>query len=125
MNLSWLSEGIVLAVITGVGTWFAARKKNIADVNRTEIENSDLVNGVLQKNVQMLQSQVSELLGVVQELRRENLKLNRTIYDLQKEILSLKSFNDKLPKNEKQNLTATDPVSITQQLQDTQTEMPG
>ena len=37
-----MNEGIVtagLTILTGVGTWFAARRKNLADVQSSELEN--------------------------------------------------------------------------------------
>ncbi len=111
MEKQWILE-VVLPILTGFIGWFFARRKNSAEAKRVEIENSDLVNVVLQKNVEMLQKQVSDMLNLVQELRKENLKLNGIIYDLQREMVSLKSYNNKLrnehESNSSNNVDTTD-----------------
>lgn len=105
---TWLTEAIILSVLTGVGGYFAARRKNKAEAKgleignkKSEVEASDLVTSVLEKNVEMLNKKIIESLVAMEKLHSENLQLRQEVYLLRKEILQLKNES-------KSNPTASD-----------------
>jgi hypothetical protein len=79
-------DSLVAGPIAGFAGWFAARRKNRADVTRSEIENIEKIATMWRETAEQQQKQIDELRQEVQTLRvqvetvhAENVKLKRQL----------------------------------------------
>ena len=79
-------DSLVAGPLAGFAGWFAARRKNRAEVTRSEIENIEKVATMWRETAEELKQQVQELREEVETLRTEvatvhaeNLRLRREI----------------------------------------------
>jgi len=79
-------DSLVAGPLAGVAGWWAARRKNKADVTRSEIENIEKIATMWRETAEQQQKQIDELRQEVQTLRvqvetvhAENVKLKRQL----------------------------------------------
>ena len=91
-----MDEGILtagLTILTGVGTWFAARRKNLADVQSSELEN-------VEKAVKFYREQLEDIATRWRNATDEANKLN-TLYKTA--IAEIGKLEDQVAKMERIN----------------------
>ena len=86
-----MNDGILAAIVsilTGVGTWFAARRKNLADVQSSELEN-------VEKAVKFYREQLEDIAKRWREATEEANKMNGLYRQALKDLSQLEDrFNN-------------------------------
>ncbi|HMA78375.1 MAG TPA: hypothetical protein VKP88_04570 [Candidatus Paceibacterota bacterium] len=79
-------DSLIAGPIAGIAGWWAARRKNKAEVSRSEIENIEKVATLWRETAERLDKQVEELRLEVQTLRKEVDLLHKENMDLKREL---------------------------------------
>jgi peptidoglycan hydrolase CwlO-like protein len=93
-----VSSGIALRIVEH----FLNRKSQHKSNAKSEIENIDFAGETWQKVVDRLELRIEKLIRQVGDLQDENTKLREDIYSLRTELSTMKMFQQKAEKYEKQ-----------------------
>ena len=77
-------DSFIAGPLAGIAGWFAARRKNKAEVTRSEIENIEKVATMWRETAEELKQQVEELRQEVETLRAEVYRVHQENQELKR-----------------------------------------
>ncbi len=96
---------IATGIVTAFTTWFFTRKKQAADIERTELDNVDKATGIWRQLAKDMKEEVDQLRDNQQELFEEQHRILNENRKLREEVVKLEKKVAELTKENKKNNT--------------------